>query len=301
MYINLICPPDHNQIIPHGFIIKCLISALEDLGHSVYFNWMSPVYARPAFSIVMGPLLLVKFHKEYTRALIKNRPPFILHSTEMLREDISGFNWFDRDTFTQEERDLFVGLVNASLMVWTSNADIEIYNRIKNNAHTPKIGGTPSLPTVRRQSNPPIDILFFGSLDDRRRKILESLKATGLNVVVLGYTDDIVRDQFVSATKAVISIHHNPSITNFKVRSVYSHRLVYLAHHGVTSISDYAQARSGDWELLFEPVPDGNYAQVAENIILSGSWQDAGLRAREFLNTVRYADQIGPLIVSAMS
>jgi len=296
MYINLVCANDHNQIIPHGFQIKSLISALEDLGHSVFFNWMTPVYRTPGLSLVMGPILLVKFHKEYCASLIHSKAPYILHSTEMLREDLSGFNWWERDDFTSEEKALFLALVEHSLSVWTGDHDSHIYKKIKSKVHVPKIGGTPNLAVIRKQRNPPIDVLFFGSMNEKRQRVLSTMQGRGIEVVALGYTDDIVRDQFVSAAKIVVSIHHTPENLPYSIRSCYSHRLIYLAHHGITSVSDYAQARSSEIEQLFVHAPDESHTEVCIEVLKSGLWQDAGLRANRILNKTSLAEQIEPLL-----
>ncbi len=54
---------------------------------------------------------------------------------------------------------------------------------------------------------PDIDVLFFGSINERRRAILDALRARGLNVVALFGVYGAERDRAVARAKVVLNVH----------------------------------------------------------------------------------------------
>jgi len=54
------------------------------------------------------------------------------------------------------------------------------------------------------------DVIFYGSVNERRKKIIDDLRATGLNVVTLtGY--GAYRDKYISRAKIVLNMHYYDS------------------------------------------------------------------------------------------
>ncbi len=74
-------------------------------------------------------------------------------------------------------------------------------------AHVP-IGYVPELSRVRARSQQDIDVLFYGSRNERRDRILEQLKARGLKVETLVGIYAEQRDQYLSRAKLVLNMHY---------------------------------------------------------------------------------------------
>lgn len=76
--------------------------------------------------------------------------------------------------------------------------------------HVP-IGFVSELTRIPKQPNEDIDVLFYGSLNDRRRYVLDALRETGLAVHhafgVYGQT----RDALIARAKVVLNMHFYPS------------------------------------------------------------------------------------------
>lgn len=83
-------------------------------------------------------------------------------------------------------------------------------------AHAPYLAGADTLPLEER----PIDLLFFGSLNDRRRAFIERVEACGVSVSLLDrpiYGPE--RDHFIRQAKAVLNCHHYESARFEQVRA----------------------------------------------------------------------------------
>jgi hypothetical protein len=70
--------------------------------------------------------------------------------------------------------------------------------------HAPYLAGRATLPLEQR----PIDLLFFGSMNERRKRWIERIEATGLQVAMFDhalYGDE--RDHYITQAKAVLNCH----------------------------------------------------------------------------------------------
>ncbi len=77
-----------------------------------------------------------------------------------------------------------------------------------------------------------IDVLFYGSLNERRMDVLEALKARGLRVVVSTNLYGAGRDSLVARAKVVLNVHYYPA----KVLEVV--RLSYLMANRCAVVSE---------------------------------------------------------------
>lgn len=97
-------------------------------------------------------------------------------------------------------------------------------------AHVP-IGWSPGLEQITRPSVRPIDVLFYGSLNDRRQAILEALgRRHRVEAVFGGY--GAARDGMIAASKLVINIQY------YEARVLEMVRLSYLFANAIPVISE---------------------------------------------------------------
>ena len=70
------------------------------------------------------------------------------------------------------------------------------------------IGFAPELTRIKAAPTEDIDVLFYGSLNERRTRVLAELQAAGLRTkVVFGVYGD-QRDQLIARSKVVLNVHH---------------------------------------------------------------------------------------------
>ncbi|HEY5055924.1 MAG TPA: methyltransferase domain-containing protein [Acidobacteriaceae bacterium] len=95
------------------------------------------------------------------------------------------------------------------------------------------LGYVPELARVPHLSDE-IDVLFYGSVNPRRQKILDELKAWGLNVVVLFGTYGEERDRAIARAKVVLIVHFYEAKIFEVVRAAYllSNRKAVVAEGG---------------------------------------------------------------------
>jgi hypothetical protein len=126
---------------------------------------------------------------------------------------------------------------------------------INNVAHC-GIGYEPELTKIP-QVEEDIDILFYGSLNDRRIAILKELKNKGLNVAGFVGTYGEKRDKFIARSKIILNIHY------YEARVFEIVRVSYLLANRKFVISE--AGLDDDLEKLFsEGVVFSNYKELVE-------------------------------------
>jgi len=69
------------------------------------------------------------------------------------------------------------------------------------------IGYVPELTRIEAAPEEDIDVLFYGSVDDRRQAVLDALRARGLRVEVAFGVFGRARDRFIARSKVVLNLH----------------------------------------------------------------------------------------------
>lgn len=106
-----------------------------------------------------------------------------------------------------------------------------------------------------------IDVLFYGSLNDRRHKILDELESRGLRVVVSTNLYGSARDSLVARAKVVLNVHFYAAKVLELVRLSYllANRVAVVSEPG----SDLAEAEALGDAIAFVPY-DGLVARCVE-------------------------------------
>ncbi len=119
------------------------------------------------------------------------------------------------------------------------------------------IGFTDGLMRVPPQTVQDIDVLFYGSMNPRRARIIGDLKARGLNVVSVFGAYGAERDALIARAKVVLNLHFYDS-TIFEVV-----RVSYLLANGVCVLSE---GEESDPDVL--PFKDGLVLCRYEDLVL---------------------------------
>lgn len=141
-----------------------------------------------------------------------------------------------------------------------------------------------------------IDVLFYGSVNERRLHVLEELVKTGLRVESLFGVYGAARDAVIARSRIVLNVHYYPS----KIFEIV--RISYLLANRVCVVSELSPADSA-----LEAVQDGivqapreQLAATCRALIETGDWQDiaqrgyavfAGQRQSEHLRNALAAGQ----------
>ncbi len=102
------------------------------------------------------------------------------------------------------------------------------------------IGYVKELTRIQPAAKRDIDILFFGSINPRRKEIIERMRAAGLQVAAVFGVYGKERDELISRAKIVLNIHYYDAKVLEIVRISYllANRCVVLSEHSADPAED---------------------------------------------------------------
>jgi hypothetical protein len=106
---------------------------------------------------------------------------------------------------------LMAAELSERYVLWDySPANVAYWHEHGIEAQCVPIGYVPELTRIPPRPRPDIDVLFYGSLNARRKKVLDALEADKLTVLTL-QRFGAARDEAISRSKLVINIHYYDS------------------------------------------------------------------------------------------
>lgn len=129
-------------------------------------------------------------------------------------------------------------------------------------AHVP-IGYAPSLTRIDRTVERDIDVVFYGSINERRARILDALKSRNLRVAQLSGVYGAQRDAIIARSKMAINIHYYvPNI--FEVV-----RASYLVANSVPILSERNADTyvPGEWESMAYWAPYDQLSSICQELL----------------------------------
>lgn len=170
-------------------LAELVAAGLRDLGHSVLISHNH--VARDARNVIIGCHLLAP---SWIAQVPKES---IVINTEQLSDDPADWNgniheWIKSfETWDYSERNF------SKLMTLGAKAPKLL-----------RIGFHNSLARIPKAAEQDIDVLFYGSIGDRRRKIIEDLWKAGCKAHAVFGVYGESRDQLISRAKVVLNMHH---------------------------------------------------------------------------------------------
>jgi hypothetical protein len=149
--------------------------------------------------------------------LVKPGPPAVIFGANLLTPEEAAVVPDDTIIYNLEQigdtnswcTPTYLGLLRRCLVWDYSQRNIAALARlgVERTQHVP-VGYVPELTRIHDQLPQDIDVLFYGSMNDRRAAVIEQLRGLGLNVAaVFGvYGDD--RDSLIGRSKVVLNLHY---------------------------------------------------------------------------------------------
>ena len=155
--------------------------------------------------------------------------------------------------------------------------------------HLP-VGWVPELGRIASVADQDIDILFYGSMNQRRRHVLDSLHAAGLKVVWCYGVYGAERDAAIARSKVVLNVHFyiEPVFEIVRVSYLMANRKAVVTEDGADveprllpglAVTSYTQLVDCCCELAAD-------AHVRRGLEEAGFTAFSGLKATEFLSRV---------------
>jgi len=194
-----------------------LISSFKSIGVSCDFAIND--FSADKINIVLGYHLL---DLNYLKKQMDKNIKYIVYQLEQLTAE----------EFSFDKRIKFI--LNNAISIWDySNKNIEFLKKNKIPAYYIPIGYHKELEIIKKvpETDKDIDILFYGSIGERRKEILDKL-SENYNVKALFGVYGSKRDEFIGRAKIVLNIHHYSS------QMLETVRLSYLLNNRVFIISE---------------------------------------------------------------
>jgi hypothetical protein len=122
------------------------------------------------------------------------------------------------------------------------------------------VGFVPELARIEPAANEDIDVLFYGSINQRRKYIIDALIAAGLNVQVVFGAYGKKRDALIARSKVVLNIHY------YESKIFESVRVSYLLANRRAVVSEYDAETEIDSDLC-DAVVRADYSKLVEECI----------------------------------
>ena len=158
---------------------------------------------------------------------------------------------------------------------------------IRDITHCP-IGYSEALGRIELTEERDIDVLFYGSMNERRLQILEQLVESGLRVETLFGVYGEQRDALIARSKLVLNIHYYPA----KIFEIV--RISWLLANGVCVVSEDSPIDSA-----LESVQDGiiqapydGLVRTCRQVIEDGTWISTGRRGFDVFRRNRQANHL---------
>jgi hypothetical protein len=222
-------------------LAELLFYSLKELGYetNLCFRGIDP----NAINILIGVHLLE------TKFIPLLPSSTIILNTEQLHSDPMAWNQIVFEFARQFE-------------VWDySERNIEKFKELGiKNVKLFKIGFQRELVRLDGRKNKDIDVLFYGSFNDRRVNILDKLKNKGLNVKTLFGVYGRERDEWVERSKIVLN-HHFYESQIFEIVRVF-----YLLTNSVAVVAEINETTSID-PMYKNGIFSSNYENLIDNCI----------------------------------
>jgi hypothetical protein len=257
-------------------VAKALASALRALGHEVEYATEEAQRLRPGRLILFGANNIQDVDGSFPKDAI-------IFNTEQVAS-IADPRYFMQnfDGFT-------------SHVVWDysrANQKVLKEHGMQHVVHCP-IGYIGTMTSIFNVQNPDIDVLYYGSVNARRRKILDELDRTGMRIERLFgiYGDE--RDAVIARSKVIVNLHYydHAVFEIFRVSHLLANRKCVVTEGGLrdTELEDFARKAT-----CYVPYDDvvANCKWLVENEPDRKAIEDAGFREFkkiDFIKSVKNA------------
>lgn len=190
--ITVIAPPRYSHAAALREVAETVFYGLRELGHEATIE-AAPVPRVPpgARSIVLGAHLLPEFVPLLNNATIYN-----LEQIEARESPFATLDYVDRLRAHE---------------VWDyDQSNVLALAKLGIKAHLVPIGYVPQLERIVTQPQD-IDVLFYGSINERRAKIIADLESRGVQVVARFDDYGATRDELIARAKIVLNVHFYPT------------------------------------------------------------------------------------------
>jgi hypothetical protein len=220
--VVLVCPDGYQHAAAFAEVMEAVVYGLRGLGAEVSAQVNRLVVPGPT-AIVFGANLLEPAEVELLPA------GTIVYNLEQISESSS---WCSPTYFR----------VLKTCDIWDYSlrniGSLHRFGITSTTTHVP-VGYVPELSSIKPSASEDIDVLFYGSMNERRAKVIAQLRDLGMNAVAVFGAYGEARDALISRAKVVLNLHYYDTSIFELVRVSYllaNRKAVVAEHHPGTEI-----------------------------------------------------------------
>lgn len=228
-----------------------------------------------------------------------SRAPIIIGGHLLKSEETVGIPWGSivYNLEQVDKRSTWFSKAYISLMAAHIVLDYSISNTVAlKNCFAPyasclPVGYAASLTRIPVNAEKDIDVLFYGSINNRRESVCSALRAKGLKVAAVFGLYGEERDKLIARAKIVLNLHF------YEVGIFETPRVTFLMANGACVVSEGSQD-DPDVAPLVNGICLCEISEVVENclsLLSSGMWSAIGERALQIMKERKQADLLGAL------
>ena len=236
--VCIVSPPGYIHSEAFREVAETLHAAGTELGHDVVLTTRTDLPGRR--SIILGSNLLIRFPQPL-------RSDAILYNLEQVQVG----PWFDANVIELFRR----------YQVWdySHRNALELESMGLPRPQVVPIGWSPVLRRIEK-SDKDIDVLFYGSLNERRNVVINELRRSGIRVETIFGAYGQERDRYIARARIVLNVHF------FEARVFEIVRVAYLLANGCPVVSE--RGASVEEEAPFEEgVAFADYDKLASRCL----------------------------------
>lgn len=154
------------------------------------------------------------------------------------------------------------------------------------------VGYSPCLTRIENVPSPDIDVVFVGSLNQRRENILRELQSSGLKVVHAFDCYGVKRDVLIARAKVVLNCHHYPAKLFEIVRVSYmlANRKCVVSETGLDRELEspyYGAVAFTEYENLVDAC-----LEYVRDDAVRGKWEQAGFERMKSFSQAEYLRRV---------
>ena len=183
------------NIVAYADFIKSLHASLEDLGFKCSIN-TNKLLANH-INILVGATIFGSRYLNLEKEL--QNKPFILYQTEILSDQYGILHEWPE----------YLSLIASAQQIWDYSIHSTEFLRGKGltNLHYTSPGHHKTMEEFMPQDKQDIDVLFYGTAQKRRLKIIDDLEKIGLKVLNLRNSSGNERNNYIARSKVILNIH----------------------------------------------------------------------------------------------
>lgn len=277
--------PEHLFNLRRDFILV-LKYALEDLGHDVTLAGSQLDISR--FNLIIGAYFL---DKSALKRLAETNIQFAHINTEIIGGDMLNHN---------PEKVDFMGDYLPSMKLGKFVWDVVMDNMAEHekygvNAHFLRWGWHPKLQDIQHRQEKDLDFYFFGMMSNRRKRLIQSLGAKGLNGAADHICPYFLRNDRISRAKVQLNI-----IQDDKYTHVNSFRICYLANNGCCILSEHEKDPANYLQYADVTHTDSIIDQI-RHLLAENRWKIRGEQAMADFRKIAMKDSMAELLEKSFS